>query len=128
MNVFPEDWSHEGSDERAGVDEEVEHREEALKLTFLLRKFELISTKSNDTWFDTSSSNSNQQESNERKLPENNEYSTNDNSDKLFKDKSSITAVQVIRVEIGQKICNDKNEFFKIPLLPALVKQNNIIS
>ena len=69
-NLLPEDGRDDGADEGAGVDAEVEHSEEGLKLTLLLRKLELITTKGGDTGLDASCSECDKSQSEKCHRPE----------------------------------------------------------
>ena len=69
-NLLPEDGRDDGADEGAGVDAEVEHGEEGLKLTLLLRKLELVTTKGGDTGLDASSSECDKSQSEKCHCPE----------------------------------------------------------
>ena len=70
LHVLSEDRRHDGADEGAGVDAEVEHGEEGLKLALLLRKLELVTTKGGDTGLDATSAKRDKSESEKCHRPE----------------------------------------------------------
>ena len=69
LHVLSQYGSHEGANQRAKVDTEIEEREEGLKVSLLLRQFELVSSKGHDAGFYSSSSNGDQQQSQQREFP-----------------------------------------------------------
>lgn len=68
MDVLPQDGGDGCADQRAGVNEEVEHGKEALQLSLLLGNFELVTTKRHHAGLDASSANGYQQQAEQRKL------------------------------------------------------------
>jgi hypothetical protein len=56
-------WCQDGADHGAGVDGSIEPGEKGLHLGLLLRQLKLFSSKGCNTWFDTSSTNGNQEKS-----------------------------------------------------------------